>query len=322
MHDLHALLGPTHTISTAALSAVVNPRTIARWLNSGRLVRLHPGWVTAAEFAEDWTVRAHAAAGYTGGPLSHMTALALHGVVDNEVTRLNVTVPTSVRVRTSRWLRVHRSRTAVATVRARNLPVTTVGRSLVDTWGDAHRSRALRGFDAVAREAVLRATRERRVSAVELQAELKVRPELPGRAALVELLGLIGSGAQSELEVFAARHVFDLPGLPMPRQQHRVVLADGPVFLDAAWPEVKLAIELDGAAFHGSQEARERDLRRDAALAALGWLVIRFSYRRLTRHPAACRAEILAAYRSRLSVVPGPDIFPAEMSADRTTVAP
>ena len=41
-----------------------------------------------------------------------------------------------------------------------------------------------------------------------------------------------------------------------------------------------------------------------AALAALGWVVLRFSYRRLTREPAACRAEILAVYRGRLSVVP------------------
>ena len=31
-----------------------------------------------------------------------------------------------------------------------------------------------------------------------------------------------------------------------------------------------MAVELDGAAFHGSREARERDLRRDTALAALG----------------------------------------------------
>jgi very-short-patch-repair endonuclease len=76
------------------------------------------------------------------------------------------------------------------------------------------------------------------------------------------------------------------------------------VRLDAAWPDVKLAVELDGAAFHGSPEARERDLRRDAALAALGWVVLRFSYRRLMREPEACRAEILAAYRQRVSIVP------------------
>lgn len=304
MHDLLALLSPTRTACVSTLSASVSSRTVERWIASGRLVRLHPGWVTAPEFADDWTVRAHAATGYAGGPLSHMSALAVHGVVDNEVTRLNVTVDGRRRVRSSRWLRVHRSRIPFQVVQARGLPATTVGRSLIDTWSDAHRSRAMRGFDAVAREAVLRATRERRVVTADLTAELGLRPELPGRVSLLELLELVDGGCQSELEIFGVRHVLTIAGLPPSRQQHAVALPFGEVHLDAAWPEVKLAVELDGAAFHSSREARERDLRRDAALAARGWLVLRFSYRRLTQEPWACQAEIEAAYRRRLSVAP------------------
>ena len=304
MHDLPELLGPTRTSSVAALSAATSPRSVGRWIASGRLVQLHPGWVTTPELAEDWTVRAHAATGYAGGPLSHMSALAVHGVVDAEVTRLNVTVPAECRVRSSRWLRIRRSRNPFGIVRARGLPATPLARSLVDTWGDAHRPRAMRGFDSVARGAVLRATRERRLGIGELLAELQRRPELPGRGSLRELTALIAGGCQSELEIFGVRHVLDIPGLPRCEQQHRVVLADGPVLLDAAWPKVRLAVELDGAAFHGSPEARERDLRRDAALAALGWIVLRFSYRRLTGQPEACRAQIAAAYRARRSVVP------------------
>jgi hypothetical protein len=137
----------------------------------------------------------------------------------------------------------------------------------------------------------------------ELVTQLDLRPELPGRSALVELLELIAGGCESELEIFGVRHVLAIPGIPRCEQQYRLVLPVRPVRLDAAWPEVTLAVELDGAAFHGSQEARERDLRRDAALAALGWVVLRFSYRRLRREPEACRAEILAAYRRRLGVV-------------------
>jgi hypothetical protein len=304
VHDVLTLLGPARTAATAELSATVGVRTIGRWIAEGRLVRLHPGWVTVPELADDWTVRVHAATGYAGGPLSHITALALHGIVDAEVTRLHVTVRGERRVRSSRWLRVHRSQQAVAVVRARGLPVTPVDRSLVDTWGDAHRAGAMRGFDGVAREAVLRATRGRRATAAGLRAQLDLRPELPGRAALAELLGFIAGGCESELEIFGIRHVLAIPGIPPCEQQHRLLLPGGPVRLDAAWPEVKLAVELDGAAFHGSHEARERDLRRDAALAAQGWLVLRFSYRRLLREPEACRAEILAAYRRRLGVVP------------------
>ena len=303
MHDVLQLLGPTRVASTASLSERVDPRTVGRWLASGRLVRLHPGWVTVPELAEDWTVRAHAATSYCGGPLSHSSALAAHGLV-HEVTRLDVTVPSACRVRPSRWLRVHRSRTAFGLTTARGLVATPVARALVDTWGDAHRARAMRGYPAVVRGAVLQAVQGRRLHTGELAAELGKRPNLPGRAALAELLGLVEGGSHSELEIFGLRHILTVPGLPACRRQYRVVLPDGPVLLDAAWPEVKLAVELDGAAFHGSEQAHERDLRRDAALAVLGWQTLRFSYRRATSHPAGCRMQIAEIYHRRLSVVP------------------
>ena len=303
VHELLPLLGPDRTASTVELGARLSPRSVGRWIASGRLVRLHPGWVTVPELADDWTVRAHAATGYAGGPLSHMSALAVHRAVDVEVTRLDVTVPGTRRVRSSRWLRVHRTRGPLVTVRARGLPATPLPRALVDTWGDAHRTGALRGYDRVARTALIRAVRERRTSPAAVTAELTQRPELPGRASLTQLLDLVAGGCQSELEVFGVLHVLSVPGLPRCVQQHRVVLPGGPVLLDAAWPAVKLAVELDGAAFHGSPDARERDIARDAALAALGWVVLRFSHRRLTRQPGACRAQIAAVYRQRVGLV-------------------
>jgi very-short-patch-repair endonuclease len=95
-----------------------------------------------------------------------------------------------------------------------------------------------------------------------------------------------------------------VPGLPAPHLQYRVDLPGGPVRLDAAWPELKIAVEFDGAAFHGSPGARERDLRRDAALAALGWVVLRVGYRDVTERPAVCRAQIAAVHRQRAGMVP------------------
>ena len=41
-------------------------------------------------------------------------------------------------------------------------------------------------------------------------------------------------------------------------------------------------------------------MRKDTALATLGWVSLRYSYRRLTGEPAACRGEIEAVVRSRL----------------------
>jgi hypothetical protein len=317
VHDLCALLGPSRTASEAALARDASPRSVQRWLASGRLVRLHPGWVTLPELAEDWTVRAHAATGYTGGLLSHMSALAVHRVVDTEVTRLDVTVRVVDRIRTTRWLRVHRSRRPCRIVTARGLATTEVARALVDTWGDAHGARVLRGYADVARNAVLRAARERRVTAAEIDEQLTAVPRLPGRAALVELLDDVRVGVQSHLERLGLRALV-AAGLPPPHLQYEIPLRHGFLHVDAAWPEVKLAVEFDGAAFHADRDAWQRDLRRDAALAAAGWVVLRFSYTDVTERPTFCGAQVTATYRRRAVNVPLAAVPTPEMAVPRT----
>ena len=71
--------------------------------------------------------------------------------------------------------------------------------------------------------------------------------------------------------------------------------------LDRAWPEALLCVELDGARFHTDPEARRRGLARDAALAAIGWVVLRFTYADVLRDPDAVRAGVLAVHRTRLA---------------------
>jgi very-short-patch-repair endonuclease len=78
-------------------------------------------------------------------------------------------------------------------------------------------------------------------------------------------------------------------------------VGDGRRILLDACPEARVDVELDGAAFHGSRAAREKDLRRDSALAVLGWVVLRFSYARLVSDPEGCRQEIEAVVRLRLA---------------------
>lgn len=94
-----------------------------------------------------------------------------------------------------------------------------------------------------------------------------------------------------------------MPTLPSPLLQYRVELPGGPVRLDAAWPELRIAVEFDGPRSTAGCH-RERDLRRDSALAATSWVVLRFGYQDVTRRPERCRARIAATYRHRLSVAP------------------
>lgn len=297
--DLRDLLGADGAVLIADLVARTGSTSISRWIRSGRLLRPLPRVVVLPAVADHWRTRAVAAVLSTGGVLSHGSALALWDLAEPG-GRLHVSIGVDRRAPGPvDWLAVHRVADLSARRRA-GLPVTPPPRSVVDAWGVAHRAGGPAAGRDGARAAVIDAFRRGLVTARELRRELVRRPELPGRAALFDLLGLVAAGARSELEIWGMLHVTDVPGLPPCRRQVRVFLPHGHADLDVAWPEARLAVELDGAAFHGSPEQRERDLRRDAALASAGWLVLRFSYRRLKREPDACRAQIAAVYRSRL----------------------
>jgi very-short-patch-repair endonuclease len=128
-------------------------------------------------------------------------------------------------------------------------------------------------------------------------------PLSPRRAALLQLIGLLADGCQSELEIWGCRQALRADGMPPFVQQRRISVGGEAFVLDATYDEVELAVEMDGAAWHGSHEQRERDIRRDALLATIGWQTLRFGSRRLTTAPASCRREILAAYTARRALL-------------------
>jgi very-short-patch-repair endonuclease len=51
------------------------------------------------------------------------------------------------------------------------------------------------------------------------------------------------------------------------------------------WREHKLIVETDGLKTHRTRRAFEFDRRRDQRLMALGWRVIRVTWRQLTEDP-------------------------------------
>ena len=300
-HDLHALLGPDGVARVAALSQYVERHSVDRWVRSGRLLRPYPGIVVLPEALDRWRTRALAAVLASDGVLSHTSALAVWRV-GPEADPVHVSIPSARRALRRPGLAVHRVRD-VPVDRLGPFPVTDLPRSLADAWGLAHGTTGNRRLMEVCRGAVIAALRERRLRPAHLRAELVTHPALPGRSRLRELIDLVEDGCQSELEIWGVREVLRGAGMPRFVQQHPVALPFATVHLDAAIPGLKIAIELDGAAFHGSADARERDTRRDVALAALGWVVLRFSYRRLTTDPEGCRREILAVCAARRALL-------------------
>jgi very-short-patch-repair endonuclease len=70
--------------------------------------------------------------------------------------------------------------------------------------------------------------------------------------------------------------------------------------VDFLWDFAKLVAETDGYDGHSGRESFEYDRRRDAGLAAAGYVVIRFTWRQVLDHAH----EVVAALRPRLAPVP------------------
>jgi very-short-patch-repair endonuclease len=68
--------------------------------------------------------------------------------------------------------------------------------------------------------------------------------------------------------------------------------------IDVGFPKQRVAIEVDGWAFHSDPEAFAVDRKRQNAIALLGWQVLRFTWLDLTEYPQRVIAEIRRAIRS------------------------
>ena len=65
--------------------------------------------------------------------------------------------------------------------------------------------------------------------------------------------------------------------------------------VDVGFPTQKVAIEVDGFAFHSDSEDFHTDRKRQNAIALAGWQVLRFTWLDLTEYPERVTAEIRRA---------------------------
>jgi very-short-patch-repair endonuclease len=192
---------------------------------------------------------------------------------------------------------VHRTSNALVSMRAAGLDASPPARALVDSWGAPPPDRT------EVRAAAIAAVRRRLCHPRDLLRELDRSPRLAGRTELLELTRLLADGCRSELEIWGCLHVLRAPGMPVFVQQRPLTVGGATFLLDAACEDSMLAVEMDGAAWHGSATQREADIRRDALVATAGWQTLRFSYLRMTGSPGACRRDILAVHTARLALL-------------------
>lgn len=233
------------------------------------------------------------------GALSHTSALDVWGLRRQPIGEpMHLSVPAGLGLRSRPGLVVHQRRGFTIeppqVMTRRDMPVTRIERSLVDAWP------LLPPADRPAH--LIRAVNDRLTTPSRVAAALATAPKLTGRAELRVLLDRLTAGCRSALEIWGHDHVFTGPGMPPFQRQVRVQVGGRTFYLDVYAEPERVNIELDGAATHGDPRQREIDLRRDALLATIGILVVRFAHRRLVYETAEVRREILAILASRRAV--------------------
>ena len=268
-----------------------------RWVSEGRLVAIQPRVFRVLGAPETWHQAVHAAALATSGVVSHRSAAELWGLLPpSGHVEVSVTGTTAK----SLWPpaiahRVKDLRPGLAVDRA-GVRLTDPVRTIIDLglvlpkWS-VHRA-ITKGLS----------TRLFHVSEVASLRQALGRPGRNGTGVVRQILdeNVLSLGKEdSELErrfgLLVRRH-----GLPQPVLQHEVW--SGGRFIgkvDAAYPHLKLAIEVDGYEHHSSPEAFQHDRTRQNHLVALGWTVLRFTWDDVVRDPSRV-AHLISEALNRL----------------------
>jgi hypothetical protein len=180
------------------------------------------------------------------------------------------------------------------TVCRNGMAVTTAARTAFDLGRRLPMTAAVQRMDALMNATGLQAA--------DVEKVIVEHPGVRGLSALRRVLPLVDGGAQSPYETLT-RLILVRAGLPAPATQVPVVDEYGFVvaYLDMGWPELRVAVEYDGAQHWTDARQRRRDIERLADLDALGWVIIRVSSD-MVRTPATIVARVRSALERRASV--------------------
>lgn len=146
--------------------------------------------------------------------------------------------------------------------------------------------------------AVVAAVQQGLTTAGRLRGYLPGLGRLRGKAGVLAVLDDVDGGSRSWLEARFRRLLADA-GLPLPVQNHPLRLGERRGWLDACYPAERVAIEIDGRAYHLSSGDWEADLARQNAVLLDGWLMLRFPARALREEPARVVATVRRALEER-----------------------
>ena len=135
------------------------------------------------------------------------------------------------------------------------------------------------------------------------QAELQATVERArGRRGIVALRAIAGTAepTRSDVERTFLRALREA-GLPRPLVNTPLLVeGHGRIQPDFLWREERVIVETDAFGTHGHATAFESDRARDAALHALGWIVLRFTRRQLQDAPQRAMVRVAQVLAQRV----------------------
>lgn len=173
------------------------------------------------------------------------------------------------------------------------IPVTTVARTLFDLAGAVHPARAERALDNALNHKMV-GLRMLRATTIELLERGRT-----GSALMRQLLAARGAGYIPPASGLEARFLALLAGagIELPRGQVDLGAGIWVGRVDFFWRAEKLVVEIDSDRHHTAKLDRESDARRDDALRAAGFRVLRITEHQLRERPA----EVVSLVRAALT---------------------
>lgn len=262
-------------------------------LLDGIIVKVLPGLYAHRSRAEKLSTRLTACSRWLADDeaISGLAACRVHGLEPRSVPHITILLSSARRPRTPSWLRTHTFSRLPPVLNVSGYRVVAIEHALIHALSE-HGVEFVKGL-------IIDAIRDDKCDVAVLLAALESTPRVSQRRKIVRFLSTLKRGIESYLEELADTTIFNVSELQGLERQV-VFVVDGKKYrVDAYDRQSKTAIELDSRKHHGSEEARRRDIERDAALASIGIQTLRFTYEQVDKRPLWCRKMILATIAAR-----------------------
>lgn len=272
-----------HGLATRSqlLKLGLHRNAIRRAIATGRWRRARAGVYAASDVAPSREQRVLSGILAVGGDAvaSHGAAAWVHGLLGFREPTNDVTTSTP---RRASGVRVHRTDLEDRDrERVRGIPVTRVGRTIVDLASI---------LDVARLEAVLDDALRRKLVRVALLQRLVDERGTRGRRGAGVLARLLAERrgdyvpTESRLEALFVELIAGA-GLREPERQLELRDEEGRIFAEAdfAYEKERIAIWLDGIAYHGDPAIMRKDLDQSQEAIRMGWRVLRLTWEMVTK---------------------------------------